>query len=39
MNLALERLEQKELEEWKKELEERKIKREQMCKEVDLIFG
>ena len=39
MNLTLERLEQKELEEWKKELEERKIKREQMCKDVDLIFG
>jgi hypothetical protein len=39
MNLALEQLEQKEFDEWKKELEDRKIKREQMSREVDLIFG
>eukprot|EP00804_Cyclotella_cryptica_P025731 CCRYP_002915-RA/>CCRYP_002915-RA protein AED:0.70 eAED:0.60 QI:0/0/0/1/1/1/2/0/202 len=38
MNLALEKLEQKELDEWKKELEKRKVKREQMHREVDLIF-
>ncbi len=39
MNFALERLEQKELEEWKKELEEQKIKHEQVRNEVDSIFG